>query len=84
MSRRLVSAVSVFVFVVGLSVVAQPVARSAPGLAQGPELSVTSRLADRREVAAGSRAYAVGFEDGRFYANGWHTPVRWAACGRRH
>ena len=38
-----------------------------------PELSATSRLPDRREVAAGQRAYAVGFEDGRFYANGWHT-----------
>ena len=38
-----------------------------------PELSVSSRLPDRREVAAGQRSYAVGFEDGRFYANGWHT-----------
>jgi len=37
-----------------------------------PELSTTTRLADRREVAAGQRAYAEGFEDGRFYANGWH------------
>ena len=39
-----------------------------------PELSLTSsnRLQDRREVAAGQRSYAVGFEDGRFYANGWH------------
>lgn len=37
-----------------------------------PELSVSSRLADRREVSAGTRAYSVGFEDGRFYANGWH------------
>src|SRR3954454_24765181 len=36
------------------------------------ELSVTTRLQDRREVAAGQRAYAEGFEDGRFYANGWH------------
>ena len=27
---------------------------------------------DRREVAAGTRAYSIGFEDGRFYANGWH------------
>ena len=26
----------------------------------------------RREVAAGTRAYSVGFQDGRFYANGWH------------
>ncbi|MFL6161428.1 MAG: glycogen debranching protein [Jatrophihabitantaceae bacterium] len=40
--------------------------------AKSQELSVTSRLADRREVAAGSRAYSIGFEDGRFYANGWH------------
>jgi hypothetical protein len=37
------------------------------------ELSVSSRLQDRREVASGERAYSVGFEDGRFYANGWHT-----------
>ena len=36
------------------------------------ELSVTTRLADRREVAAGTRAYSLGFEDGGFYANGWH------------
>jgi hypothetical protein len=38
-----------------------------------PELSTTNRLQDRREVAAGQRSYAEGFEDGRFYANGWHT-----------
>ena len=31
-----------------------------------------TRLADRREVAAGTRAYSIGFEDGGFYANGWH------------
>jgi hypothetical protein len=37
------------------------------------ELSVNTRLQDRREVAAGQRSYAEGFEDGRFYANGWHT-----------
>ena len=42
------------------------------GRAPTPELSVSDRLADRREVAAGTRAYGVGFEDGRFYANGWH------------
>jgi hypothetical protein len=37
-----------------------------------PQLSVSTRLQDRREVAAGQRAYAEGFQDGRFYANGWH------------
>ena len=38
-----------------------------------PELSTTSRLQDRREVAAGQRSYVEGFQDGRFYANGWHS-----------
>jgi hypothetical protein len=40
--------------------------------AAASELSVTSQLQDRREVAAGRRAYSIGFENGRFYANGWH------------
>jgi hypothetical protein len=38
-----------------------------------PEVSTGNRLQDRREVTAGQRSYSVGFEDGRFYANGWHT-----------
>jgi hypothetical protein len=37
-----------------------------------PTLSVSDRLQDRRYVAAGERARTIGFEDGRFYANGWH------------
>jgi hypothetical protein len=45
---------------------------AAASASQTPTLSVTDRLADRREVAAGTRAHAIGFEDGRFYANGWH------------
>jgi hypothetical protein len=49
---------------------AQP--RSGDQSRRADELSVTSRLADRREVAAGTRAYSIGFEDGRFYGNGWH------------
>jgi hypothetical protein len=36
------------------------------------ELSVSQRLQDRRYAVAGERARAIGFEDGRFYANGWH------------
>jgi hypothetical protein len=36
------------------------------------EVSTTDRLKDRRQVAAGTRAYSIGFQDGRFYANGWH------------
>jgi hypothetical protein len=71
-----VSSVAVFAFLVSLAVAVAPAARSAPpgqALARSPELSVATRLADRREVDAGTRAYSVGFEDGRFYANGWHT-----------
>src|SRR5205085_11045605 len=45
----------------------------APSIASAAgELSTTNRLKDRREVAAGERSYAAGFEDGRWYANGWH------------
>jgi hypothetical protein len=44
-----------------------PAARAAT-----PEASTDKRLQDRREVAAGDRAYVEGFQDGRFYANGWH------------
>ena len=40
--------------------------------AAAPELSTSNRLQDRRQIAAGARSYAQGFEDGRFYANGWH------------
>jgi hypothetical protein len=40
--------------------------------AAAPELSTSDRLKDRREVASGTRAYSIGFQDGRFYANGWH------------
>src|SRR5262245_20348455 len=38
-----------------------------------PELSTKDQLKTRRYVAAGDRAYVVGFEDGRFYAQGWHV-----------
>ena len=45
-----------------------------PAAAQAapPELSITDRLQDRRYAAAGERARVIGFQDGRFYANGWH------------
>src|SRR5918995_4344788 len=43
-----------------------------PAQAATDELSISQRLEDRREVAAGTRAQLLGFQDGRFYANGWH------------
>src|SRR4051812_46377029 len=74
MSRRYVSVLSALVLLVSLapSLTAASAAGSAGTATARPELSVTSRLADRREVAAGTRASSIGFEDGRFYANGWH------------
>jgi hypothetical protein len=68
---------SVVVVVLSMSIWSQASAAT-PAVAQAgsgsgaSELSVTSRLQDRREAASGTRAYSVGFEDGRFYANGWH------------
>ena len=46
-------------------------ALTAPAAA-APELSTSDRLDDRRYVAAGERAYVMGFEDGSFQAQGWH------------
>src|SRR3954453_19913066 len=37
-----------------------------------PELSTSDQLKTRRYVSAGDRAYVMGFEDGGFYAQGWH------------
>ncbi|MDQ1722568.1 MAG: hypothetical protein QOI26_2302, partial [Pseudonocardiales bacterium] len=82
MSPKVPVVLSAVGVVLSISIMGQPAAgseRGASAAAGGqasrltsPELSVTSRLADRREVAAGTRAYSIGFEDGRFYANGWH------------
>ncbi len=75
MSRRFMTALSVVAVLLTIggqmAASAQPAARAGVQAAT-PELSTTSRLQDRREVAAGTRAYSIGFEDGRFYANGWH------------
>jgi len=71
----LVTAVPVVALGVSLMAVQVPAnaeVSAAPGVSSADQLSTTTRLADRREVAAGTRAYSIGFEDGRFYANGWH------------
>ncbi|MEP6814751.1 MAG: hypothetical protein ABI873_04275 [Marmoricola sp.] len=38
-----------------------------------PELSTTTRLADRRSLVVGDRFYEVGAEDGTYPATGFHT-----------
>src|SRR5688500_13783192 len=40
--------------------------------AASPELSTSDQLNTRRYVSAGDRAYVMGFQDGRSYAQGWH------------
>ena len=74
MSRRVLVALTLTALVPALAGLTQAPASAAPPGDPGPgrEVSTTSRLQDRREVAAGTRAYSLGFEDGRFYANGWH------------
>lgn len=42
-------------------------------LARSPELSTTSRLAERRSFVIGDRFYEVGAEDGSYPATGFHT-----------
>ncbi len=52
---------------------AAPARASDPSLIRSPELSETSRLADRRTVVTGDRAWVLGSADGRFPAAGFHT-----------
>jgi hypothetical protein len=42
------------------------------GLSRSPEVSTTTRLADRRSIVVGDRMYEVGAEDGSYPAAGWH------------
>jgi hypothetical protein len=76
MFRRFITVLATLATVLSISMGAQAASTQpgaqAPGGGSGPELSETTRLEDRREIAAGTRAYSIGFEDGRFYANGWH------------
>jgi hypothetical protein len=44
-----------------------------PEASATPTISATTKLSKRRFVAAGTRAYVVGVEDGSFPPIGWHT-----------
>ncbi len=58
--------------VVPLFALAAALAGATPAAA-APELAVSERLDDRRYVTAGSRAYVVGTQAGRFPGMGFHT-----------
>jgi hypothetical protein len=51
---------------------ASPTAAQAATAQAGTELSETTRLADRRSLVVGDRAYAMGDETGLYPATGWH------------
>src|ERR671910_1508947 len=65
---RRVARIVVTVCILGLLA---SVAGAAPN-PEGPTRSTEDRLADKRYVAAGDRAYVIGSEDGRFPPMGWH------------
>jgi glycogen debranching enzyme len=62
--------VSVVVAACALILIAS-VAGAAPS-PDGPTRSTMDKLAQKRYVAAGDRAYVIGSEDGRFPPMGWH------------
>ncbi len=81
MSRSSVALLMAAVTALGLAS-GMPAASSSPArsddaggsrLARSPELSATSRLADRRSFVIGDRFYEVGAEDGSYPAEGFHT-----------
>ena len=57
----------------GTSSGAAPAAAGVPQADASPTISATTKLNRRRFVAAGTRAYVVGVEDGSFPPIGWHT-----------
>ena len=74
----LVAATSLALVIAPLTVPAQaaPTPVVDPALARSPELSETTRLADRRTVVTGDRAWALGTADGYYPAAGFHTRGR--------
>lgn len=76
--RRMVALAATGALILPLIGFTSPAARAAapvldPTLVRSPELSETSRLADRRTVVTGDRAWVLGSADGRFPAAGFHT-----------
>ena len=75
MSRfRLLASVVAMAVVVppGITGLATPAVAADAGLSRSPEVSTTTRLADRRSIIVGDRMYEVGAEDGSYPASGWH------------
>jgi hypothetical protein len=58
---------------IAAGIVLVALAGSGVAAAATPELSTSDQLKTRRYVSAGDRAYVMGFQDGNFYAQGWHV-----------
>jgi hypothetical protein len=56
----------------GVTALPAPALAAGPALASSPEVSTTTRLADRRSIIVGDRMYEVGAEDASYPAAGWH------------
>lgn len=76
--KKASAAVAVASLIVTGSVLAAPASAAIPPvldpqLARSTELSESTRLADRRFVVTGDRAWVLGTADGRYPAAGFHT-----------
>ncbi|MHA3701544.1 glycogen debranching protein [Jatrophihabitans sp. YIM 134969] len=69
----LAAALGVPVLAAVVPATAAPAAAIDAALARSPELSTSTRLADRRSFTIGTRFWAVGAEDGTYPATGFHT-----------
>ncbi len=66
-----VAAVATAIVTPGVTAAGEP-GDASGALASSPELSETSRLADRRSVVVGDRAYSMSTADSLYPAAGWH------------
>jgi len=75
--RRTAGAAAALTALATVAVLAVPAGATSPephrALPTSPELSETSRLADRRAVVLGDRLYATATADGLYPAMGFHT-----------
>jgi hypothetical protein len=75
MRRTVLGLVVLSTALTGTLAMAGPAAGAAPAgaLPRSPELSVSSRLADRRSLFVGDRFWGMGAQDGSYPATGFHT-----------
>jgi hypothetical protein len=69
----LVTATSLFLATLAVPVDSAVADDDAATAARSPELSETVRLADRRALVSGDRAFTMGDETGLYPATGWHV-----------